>query len=400
MPTAPAILPYRPLPVPDRWTIHAYYTLSPYAPDGSDQILAAGANLDDGTGEVLVLDRDGAVLDRFGQEATNAAFWHTGWWQTWSPDARFVYYQAGSLQEPAIVRRELATGAEIRLAGDMEGAPPNGEPVLGCLMSLLYAAGYGTMVFDPSLAPVPFAARDRHGVFEHSFDPASSRLALSVEEVLDRHPERDRLRALDKEIDGGLTLMLYCIRWSPDGERFLVYFGNHCVVKERGEPKLGYVFCTDRELKDLHLAVDLSFGQRGVHWSWHPDGEHLIGYGPDETAPRRMSLCQVRWDGSDFHSISQHASGGHPSISPADHELLVTDVSSIPGEVVFIDLRSDTPVATCSPGRVNADQEPPGRNPLRVCHHPVFHPSGDRVLCNTLPGRDATLAEIDAPVLR
>ncbi len=125
------------------------------------------------------------------------------------------------------------------------------------------------------------------------------------------------MRALDKEVDGGLTLMLYCVRWSPDGERFLVYFGNHCVVKERGEPKLGYVFCTDREMKDLHLAVDLSFGQRGVHWSWHPDGEHLIGYGPDDRAPRGMSLCQVRWDGSDYRSISAHARAAASSASPA-----------------------------------------------------------------------------------
>ncbi len=161
MQVQPTILPYRPLPVADRWTIHAYYTLSPYAPDGSGRILAAGADLDRGMGDVLVLDSDGQVLDRFGNEATNAAFWHTGWWQTWSPDARYVYYQAGSLKEPAIVRRELATGHEIRIPGDMEGAPPTGEPVVGCLMSLLYAAGYGTMVFDPSLAPVPFAARDR-----------------------------------------------------------------------------------------------------------------------------------------------------------------------------------------------------------------------------------------------
>ena len=26
----------------------------------------------------------------------------------------------------------------------------------------------------------------------------------------------------------------------------------------------------------------------------------------------------------------------------------------------------------------------PGRNPLRVCHHPVFHPDGRRVLANML----------------
>ena len=40
------------------------------------------------------------------------------------------------------------------------------------------------------------------------------------------------------------------------------------------------------------------------------------------------------------------------------------------------------------------DREPAGRNERRVCHHPVFNPAADSVLCNTLPGRNAVLAEV------
>ena len=53
--------------------------------------------------------------------------------------------------------------------------------------------------------------------------------------------QRDRILAAEKELQSrlgahdGLTLMLYCVRWNRQGTRFLFYFGNHCVVKERGD---------------------------------------------------------------------------------------------------------------------------------------------------------------------
>lgn len=303
-----------------------------------------------------------------------------------------------------MVRRELDTGRETVLEGDMEGAPPFGEPIVSGLLGMLYAAGYGENRFQPELAPVPFQKRSDHGLFSYSFDSVSGdsggRLALSVEEILSAHPARDRLLASDRELkerlgqEDGLTLMAYCVRWNKDGSRLLFYFGNHCVVKERQEPRLAYIFTADREFKEIHLAVDLSYGRSGVHWFWHPDGEHLLGYGPDPEAPGRMCLAQVRYDGSDYRRISRHASGGHPSISPADHNLLVTDESTNPGRVLLIDLREDRVLRSFSLPRVFGEKEPPGRNPFRVCHHPVFSPDGSRLLVNVLPGRHSTLAEL------
>jgi hypothetical protein len=178
----------------------------------------------------------------------------------------------------------------------------------------------------------------------------------------------------------------------------LFYFGNHNVVRERGEPRLSYVFTADRDLNDLHLAVDLSFGRPGVHWSWHPDGEHLIGYGPDPEDESQMCLAQVSYDGRDYRRLSRHASGGHPSVSPADDHLVVTDNTRInPGEVLFIDTHRDRIVQTYHLPRVYGGEEPPGRNPYRVCHHPVFDREGRKVLVNTLPDRNAVVCEIMAP---
>lgn len=392
--------PVRPLSVADRWCVHSYYTSCPYAPDGSGRLVVAGGNLETGRGEVLILSKEGTVLDRFGDGELHSGFFHTGFWQTWSPDSRYVYYQSGTLARPLIVRRELANGRTLVLEGDMEGAPPNGEPLLSGLMGMLYAAGYGYNRYQPELAPVPFQRREEHGLFEYTFEPMSRSLKLSVAEVLARHPDRDRLLQSDKEVklrlgeSDGLTLMTYCVRWSPDGQRLLFYFGNHCVVKSRGEPKLAYIFTADREMKELHLAVDLGYGKPGVHWGWHPDGEHLIGYGPDpETG--KLCLAQVRYDGSEYRRISRHASGGHPSISPADHNLLVTDEGGIPGKAVFIDLRTDQAIARLPLPRVYGDTEPKGRNPYRVCIHPVFSQDGSKVIVNTLPGRHAAIAEID-----
>ena len=390
-----------PIFVENRWCVHSYYTLCPYAPDGSGRLLLSGADLDNNFGEVMVLSPEGTILNRFEKNKLHTGFYHTGFWQTWSPDCRFIYYQGGSLEKPKIVKHELATGIDTVMNGDMEGAPPFGEPIVSGLLGMLYSAGYGNGKFFSDQAPVPFQKRQDHGLFEYRFDPMSTKLIYSVGDILENHPFRDELLNSDKEIksihgsDDGLTLMSYCVRWNHDGSRALFYFGNHCVDKSRGEPKITYVFTTDRHFKELHLALDFSFGKRnGVHWSWHPDGEHLIGYGSDPEDPKKLCLAQVNYDGTDYKKISKHASGGHPSISPVDFDLLVTDDSTNPGEVLFIDIKTDKVIKNYYFSRVFGESEPKGRNPLRVCHHPVFSRDGKKVLINTLPGKNATLFEI------
>ncbi|MDQ0873650.1 hypothetical protein QFZ77_002309 [Paenibacillus sp. V4I3] len=391
----------RPIQIQDRWCVHSYYTLSPYAPDGSGRILLAGGDLEKHTGEVFIVSPKGEVLDRFGQTALHSGFFHTGLWQSWSPDGKYVYYQSGTFNRPRIIRRELSTGTDLTMEGDMEGAPPFGEPIISGLMGMLYAAGYGYDRFQPKLSPVPFQMRGDHGLFRYSFDPNKKELALSTSEILERHPHRDHLLQSDQEVKQrlgsaeGLTLMSYCVRWNTNGSRLLFYFGNHCVDKSRGEPRLAYVFTADKDLKELHLAVDLSYGKQGVHWFWHPDGEHLIGYGPDPEDLSLLCLAQVRYDGSCYQRISKHCSGGHPSISPSDHNLLVTDTGTIPGEVLFIDVRTDQVIQSLFLPRVFGEKEPSGRNPYRVCHHPVFSPDGKKVLVNTLPNQYAVVCEID-----
>lgn len=382
----------------DRWCVHSYYSLCPYAPDGSKRLLFAGCDLETGKGRVYIADEEGKVLDAFGENGTSPSFFHTGYWQTWSPDGKQVYYQGGTNTHPKIVCRTLETGEESVMDGDMEGAPPFGEPITSGLMGMLYAAGYGDGHYAPEKAPVPFQARDQHGLFRFSPRTGERSLALSVAEVLERHPDRDRLLRADRDVkrlygeQDGLTLMCYCLRWAPDGSRFLFYFGNHTVSSVREEPHIGYVFTADKDLKELHMAVDLSFGRRGVHWSMHPDGVRLIGYGPRADDPARHALSLVNYDGSGFHTISAHDSGGHPSICPADYNLAVTDE---PGRVVFIDVRTGQEVDAYSVPWKNVEQVPFGRSRYRVCHHPVFNRDGTKVLCNTLPGKNAQLVEID-----
>ncbi|RRJ98323.1 hypothetical protein Ga0100230_007780 [Opitutaceae bacterium TAV3] len=420
----------RPLPISDRWSLHSYYTLCPYAPDGSDRLLLSGADLATRTGEVIVLgpaDASGhrAIQNRFPAGPVNEAYWHTGYWQTWSPDARAVYFQGGSLTAPRIRRHDLATGVTTEIEGDMEGAPPDGEPILSGLLGMLYAAGYGDGLYKPDTAPVPFQARDKHGLFEYSFPPTSppppleipnpksqipnapvARLRLSINDVLQKLPAatRDRIRNTDSELAARLgngdaaTLMLYCARWTRNARRFLFFFGNHCVVKGRGEPKITYVLTADRTLRDIHVALDFSYERRGVHWSWQPDAEHLIGYGPDPQNPSRQCLAEVRYDGTGYRKLSDHASGGHPSVSPLDPDLIVTDEGTpTGGAVLFISKRTGQTIQRIELPKFIGDREPPGRNPLRICHHPVFNHRGDKVLVNTLPGANAVPAEITPP---
>lgn len=401
-----AQLNVRHFPIKDRWCLHSYYTLNPYAPDGSGRILVAAADLAAKSGEVLILSPEGKVEQAFGRHALTPSFWHTGFWQSWSSDGRFIYYQSGTETEPTVTRHELSSQTSITVAGDMEGIPPSGEPGFACDHGLLYAAGYGDPEgrYRPEKAIVPFQQRDRHGISVIDFTAATSQLKLSTAQILEMHPDRDRLLAEDRKIaqalgtGEGLTLMTYCVRWNPQGTRCLFYFGNHCVDKRRGEPRIASVFTADRNLQDIRLAIDLSFERRGVHWGWQPDGETLIGYSSQEKSPQQYCLAQVRYDGSNYRELAKHASGGHPSVSPANDDLIVTDEgTSQGGAVVFIARSSGQEIARVPLPKFIGKTEPAGRNAQRICHHPVFSPDGSRVLCNTLPGKNAALAEIRLP---
>ena len=303
--------------------------------------------------------------------------------------------------EPFVVRRELATGQEIYIPGDMEGLPPSGEPGVSCEHSLLYAAGYGHPEgrYRPELAIVPFQQRSKHGISILDFEKQSSTMLLSTDAILQLHPQRERLLKEDQKMkerfgaEDGLTLMTYCVRWNPQGTRCLFYFGNHCVDKRRGEPKVTSILTADRTFQDIHLAVDLSFDRRGVHWGWQPDGESLIGYGPDENL--QVCLAEVRYDGSDYRKISDHVTGGHPSVSPVNPDLIVTDgPTPTGGAVYFLSRKTGQEIYRIALPKFTGEKEAPGRNPYRVCLHPVFAPEGNRILCNSLPGKYATLVEL------
>ena len=385
-----------------QWCVHSYYTQCPYAPDGSGRLLFSGCDPDSGTGRVYIANKDGRILKSFGENAVSSSFYHTGFWQSWSPDARYIYYQSGTNTNPLIVKHEIDTGKEYRMFGDMEGAPPYGEPIISGFMGMLYAAGYGNGIYTPDKAPFPFQARDKHGLFRFDVEKQSAELILSVAEVIENHPDRDKILKADQAIkklygsQSGLTLMCYCLRWAQNGERCLFYFGNHNVSKIRKEPKIAYVCTAKKDLSDIHIAVDLSFGRNGVHWGMHPDGNRLIGYGPKLDEPDKQVLSIVNYDGSDYTNISQHNSGGHPSVCPADYNLIVTDEKNLhTGRVVFIDATTGKEVDAYDFPYRNKTPLPVGRNQHYVCHHPVFNQDGTKVLCNILDGKYSELVEID-----
>ena len=41
----------RKFPIENRWVVHSYYSMNPYAPDGSGRLLCAGCDLETGLGE-------------------------------------------------------------------------------------------------------------------------------------------------------------------------------------------------------------------------------------------------------------------------------------------------------------------------------------------------------------
>lgn len=377
----------REIQIPQNWTIHSYYTICPYAPDGSGRLLLNCASFDKNCGEIAIVSKDGEILNRFGRGRLFDAFYHTGYWATWSPEADRVFFQAGTPSEPKIGVYDIRNDKYFYSAGDMEGAPPFGNPIYSGLMGMLYASGYSGG-FMPEKSPVPFNERDKHGIFKFNLFENKRELILNISDILKVHPDREMLMELDeetkKENDSkyGLTLMAYCVRWNRAGNRMLFYFGNHCASRARKEPRIAYIFTADRNFNDICLAV----GGRLCHWSWHPDNEHLIGYKED-------GIYMIRYDGSGLRKISESRTMGHPSISHADYNTMVTDDYLPVSNVNFYDLKSGGIKQTINIPRINTEKEMPGRNRYRICTHPVFSDDGKKLLVNCLSGEYASVRE-------
>ena len=194
----------------------------------------------------------------------------------------------------------------------------------------------------------------------------------------------------------GLTLMAYCVRWDSAGENFLVYFGNHCVVPERNEPRISHVFTGKRGSKELAFAFDIS--GRGVHWSCCDSGR-LVGFCRPEGDTRSSIHCYNISERSFTRLVSPDCGGGHPSLSPADPDLCVNDENS--NECIRLwDCKSGKAVSTLNlrcrvPGFV---QQGTARNEKRCCHHPKFTGDGRYILSNFIDENNlCAVAKIRVP---
>ncbi len=384
-----------------RWCIHSYYTISPIAGDNSGRILLSGADLDKNYGEIYILNSDGEVTDTFGRNELYPAFYHTGYWQSWSEDSRYVFYQAGLPQKPMNGVYDTVTKKEYITDGDMEGGPPKGSIIVSGLSGMLYAAGYADRKYHKELFPIESEKRDLHGLF--TFDPFSGekRLVMSINDIIEMLPdsEKQRIKDADKrvnEIYGGneiLTLMCYCVRWNKQGTRFLFYMGNHSAPNARQEEKITYIFTADKDFNNIKLALNLT-GRSGCHWSWHPDGEHLVGYA-DVVTPGILCFAEVKYDGTGLKKIHDSNTYGHGSICPCDYNTAVTDGYGNPGRVQLLNLAENSVEKEFVVKRCNCEVEPAGRNRNRVCNHPVFVNGGKGLIVNCLEDKNSYVKYID-----
>ena len=92
----------RTIKLPGLWALHSYYTLPPWAPDNSGRLLLAGVDLATREGEVFVVGKDGEIEERFGRHAVESDFFHTGFWQSWSPDGREIAFVSDETGVPKI----------------------------------------------------------------------------------------------------------------------------------------------------------------------------------------------------------------------------------------------------------------------------------------------------------
>lgn len=333
-------------------SVHAYYDCCPESPDGSRVTCFRFDGPVPGVGRVEVRQRDGALLEHFGDGCRGIG--HVGSFPTWADDDAILWVDGPDAKDtdPRTFLRELPHGTQHQLPGRIRQF---------------------------------HAATGRGLVQACAQQPDNPHRLTTAIEVIDRDGtvlggmHRDDCYAVLPDQSAApppAQLSLMNSKWSPDGSRFFAVYNTEPYRKRCG----GEV----ARFKTLVIAQADGSGLRFLghfthHPSWTPDGNGIIAFCNCDDG---QDL--VRFDAeTGAHEILLAAVPGvHPTVSP-DGGSVVTDVFDQAGgraSIVRYPLPNGEPELLAEFAHVDFAHLD-GHHP-----HPVFSRDGTRIYFNAQDG--------------
>jgi hypothetical protein len=277
---------------------------------------------------------------------------------------------------PHAVQLDIFSGATRRLDGTVFTVSPDGRQLASYNLatSRRIQVGYG-VVLPEAHTPRNRGAVDTDGLFVTDIATGKAKMIASIRDIVAR-------AAPSLSIDHPEPLEFYCfqIRWNPAGTRLMSFLRWFDPTDPSPNAKRLALLTLKPDGSDIRVAVSATqYARGGHHPMWCPDGEHLTLNLNIRDNTSELDLVQVRFDGSDLHSIHPRGSG-HPSMHPT-LPFVLTD--AYPREPVtrqdgtaplrLIDLRSKTETVLAHVPLTRSDAVQ-----LTSEHRVDAHPSWDR----------------------
>ena len=287
---------------------------------------------------------------------------------------------------PFCVIMDPVSGAKKKLDGTVYMVSPDGKQLASpCLRRTgVTQAGYGVLV-PPDQVPQNPRAADDDGVFVTDTESGSSRLLVSIKDIVDAAP--DAFPAAEFS-DG--AFWGFHVKWNLQGDR--IQFVLRWIPADTAGKRLNSLVTMRADGSDIHVAMPgLAWAKGGHHPNWCPDGEHvMMNLKAAEDAP--MRFVRARYDGTGLAALTDAVLGsGHPAMHPNGRHI-VTDAyphekevgygdGTVPIRLVDIETGEETTLA-------RIQSVPPYAGPkkeLRIDPHPAWDYSFQRVAFNGCP---------------
>lgn len=302
-----------------RRSVHGYYDICPWSPDGARIVFTRMDSPGSRQGEICVMDADGNNLTSLA--TTNRVAPNDGARPQWSSDGRRVYFNDTDSQgNPGIGFYDFSVGQLGCASGQLRMMAPTGNVL-----------AFHSVARDYSDDDI-IRRREELGAYIKDMDTDDCRLVASLSECIDLHPRRDDIR--------DWHIYIKHTKWAPDGSRLLFVCTNESLYsRQYGEFPA---------VKDLYTVRPDGTGLRyvgpfGNHPIWHPDSHHILTNSLWHPGDKRTSLVLIDADTGERTLLTTRLSGsGHPSFSPDGRYVAIDRVWSDIGEMFLLDTHRDT----------------------------------------------------------
>ena len=371
----------------DGFYIHTFYDVCPWSPS-SRYLACLRMPRQDGPpnwqeqADVCVIDlKDHTIQTVY---STSAFGMQTGAQVQWGLTDRFLYFNDKTEKmkgQATGIRLDWQSGKAEELAGPIYSMAYDESAAISFNLDLINHTqdGYGCAVKPENRLKLSSRAASDQGLWYTDLKTNRTKLLISLAQIYESIP--------DKDAHKGLDFYLFHSKFNPQATRIMQ------VVRMRDPktptPSYEYPILTtfNRDGSDLRIAIPWQkWKLGGNHPNWLADGERiLINLKIDNI----MRLCMTRWDGSDFHLISNTILGsGHPSYEKTMRYIFTDAYTGEPmalanGEVPLrlIDTKTDRETNVANMFTLGKQDQ----SILRLDPHPAWNRDGKQLCFNGAP---------------